>query len=267
MTQPSAPQTLASGPSALADARAYFALTFALTAPLWLAGGLSGAMLMPGLPLAGLAVVCPALAGFILATRHHGLASGWALLRRAFDGGRVRPAAWWIAVLAIAPLVSLAAFYTPRWQGVAIPDPQIAASSALGLFAVFLVGGVCEELGWTGFVLEPLQTRWGPLGAALIIGAVWAVWHYPALLQAHRSFVWIGWWTLGTLSLRAIMVWLYNGVGRSVLAVAVFHAMTNLSWQLFPVRGSWFDPRLHGQLMAGMALILWSVWRLRKRPA
>jgi len=34
----------------------------------------------------------------------------------------------------------------------------------------FFLSGVAEELGWSGYALEPLQARWGALRAALIIG-------------------------------------------------------------------------------------------------
>jgi len=88
------------------------------------------------------------------------------------------------------------------------------------------------------------------LPAAILIGAVWALWHYPALAQAHRSAAWIAWWTLGKIAMRLIMVWLFNATNGSVFGVATFHAVSNLCWQLFPVHGSWFDPRLNGLLMS-----------------
>ncbi|MDQ0463413.1 membrane protease YdiL (CAAX protease family) [Caulobacter ginsengisoli] len=234
---------------------AFFALTIALTAPFWVVSAVSAAQLMPGLPLAGLAVACPAAAGLILAWRRGGAAGGRALLGRVFDGGQVRSLAGWLALVLTAPAVAAAAFLILRMGGSAVPDPAFSLTGTAALFGVFLLGGLLEELGWTGFALEALKSR-GPLAAGLIIGAVWAAWHYPALLQAHRSLAWIGWWTLWTMSLRLIMVRLYGLAGPSVFGMAVFHAMTNLSWQLFPVQGSWFDPRLNGLLMAGVAIAL-----------
>jgi hypothetical protein len=35
----------------------------------------------------------------------------------------------------------------------------------------------------------------------------------------------------------------------------------HLSWQLFPLRGSWFDPRLHGLLTAGLVLAPYLAWQ------
>jgi hypothetical protein len=156
----------------------------------------------------------------------------------------------------ISPAVSVTAFFILRFSGSGVPDPQIAVPPVAALAIVFLVSGLSEELGWTAFALSPLQARFGWLPAALAIGAVWAAWHLPALLQAHRSLSWIGWWALGTVAMRVIMVWVFNGAGGSVLGVAVFHAVSNLCWQLFPLHGSWFDPRLNGLLLAGVALAI-----------
>lgn len=56
--------------------------------------------------------------------------------------------------------------------------------------------------------------------------------------------------------LRIIMVWIFAHAGKSVFALAVFHAMTNLSWQLFPIHGSFYDPKVFGLISFGFAVIL-----------
>lgn len=103
----------------------------------------------------------------------------------------------------------------------------------------------------------------GALRASLILGSVWAVWHYVALAQADRSVGWIAWWSLYTVTQRVIIVWLYNNTGKSVFAAALFHMMTNVSWQLFPVNGSYFDPRVTGLILALVVVIIVLVWAPR----
>jgi hypothetical protein len=49
---------------------------------------------------------------------------------------------------------------------------------------------------------------------------------------------------------RILIVGLYNNMGKSVFAVALFHATLNLTYTLFPVYGSHFDMRLGGLVMA-----------------
>ena len=69
------------------------------------------------------------------------------------------------------------------------------------------------------------------------------------------------WWSLGTLSYRVIITWLYNNTGKSVFVAAFFHTMMNLVFQLFPVKGSYlFDPRVTGLILAAVAIIVVIVW-------
>ncbi len=145
--------------------------------------------------------------------------------------------------------------------------------TTLALTAVFFAGALCEELDWSGYVLDPLQDRWGAWRAGLILGSVWVVWHILPLLQAHRPPAFIAWWSLGTLADRLIMVWLYNRTGRSVFAMALYHAMENVTWQLFPIDGSYYDPRVSGLITAAVAtaVVAFSLFGARRpdtrRPA
>jgi CAAX protease family protein len=109
----------------------------------------------------------------------------------------------------------------------------------------------------------------GALRAAIIIGCVWAGWHIVPLVQVHRPATWIGWWALGTVGSRILIVWLYNNTGRSVFAAALYHAVLNLSWQLFPNRGSHYDPRITAILIlsAGVAVtLIWGPQSLARNP-
>jgi hypothetical protein len=108
---------------------------------------------------------------------------------------------------------------------------------------------------------DPLQARWGALGAGLLLGLVCATWHVVPLVQARRAPVWIAWWALGTLALRVLTEWHYNNTGRSVAAAALFHATQNLAWQLFPDRGSHYDPRVTGLVLTGVAVAVVAVSR------
>lgn len=75
-----------------------------------------------------------------------------------------------------------------------------------------------------------------------------------------RSLSWIAWWCLDAVAARVLIVWLYNNMGHSVSAVALFHATLNLSWMLFPVNGSHFDMRLGGLAMAVVAAVVAMLW-------
>lgn len=244
----------------------YFGLVFALTIPFWGLGAATGLSLLPGLPIAALAVVCPALAAVILAFGAGGGRGAVALLSRALDAALVRPTALFAPLLLTAPALFALAFVVMRLTGSAVPAPQVEFLRALTLALMFLPAAFAEELGWSGYALDPLQARWGPLRASLILGAAWAAWHLVALIQAHRTADWIAWWALWTLSGRVLMVWLYNRTGRCVFGQALFHASSNLAWQLFPVQGSWFDPRVMGLVFTAAALAAVGVSSGAARP-
>ncbi|MCK2218559.1 CPBP family intramembrane metalloprotease [Actinomadura sp. ATCC 31491] len=231
-------------------------LVFVFTVPFAVAGFVAEAELVPGVPLTGLAVVCPALAAFVLAFRTDGAAGVRALARRAFDAGRVRRKAWFVPALLLYPAVVVVSYALLRLSGATLPDARVSVTSTALLAAGFLAGALLEELGWSGYATEPLRARYGVAWAGLILGAVWAVWHWTALLQVGRPLSWIAWWSLGTVASRVVMVWLFGHMGGSVFAMALFHMTSNLAWQLFPVAGSHFPVALVSALTAGVAVLV-----------
>ncbi|HZK54131.1 MAG TPA: hypothetical protein VFC84_08065 [Desulfosporosinus sp.] len=50
---------------------------------------------------------------------------------------------------------------------------------------------------------------------------------------------------------------------KSVFAVALFHMMFNVTWQLFPINGSYYDPRISGTIFAFVAVIIIVIWEPR----
>ena len=238
----------------------YFLLTFALSLPFLLLGAWIGLQLLPALPLSALGFVCPVAAASILSSRENGFRGVRDLLKRSLDLGRVKWKAWYLPTILLMPSISLAAYGVMQAMGTSLPAPQIPVIRTLALVPAFFVGAICEELGWSGYATDPLQERFGAFKAAMIIGAVWAAWHFIPLAEAHRSLEFIAWWTLGTISLRLIIVWLYNNSGRSVFVAALFHMMVNLTWQLFPVNGSFYDPRVMSPIIALAAALVIVVW-------
>jgi hypothetical protein len=82
----------------------------------------------------------------------------------------------------------------------------------------------------------------------------------PSPGSGRRAGAAIAWWSLSTVAARVVMVWLFANTGRSVFAMALFHAVLNLGWQLFPVRGSYFDQPAVAVLMAAVALVVALLW-------
>lgn len=248
----------------------FFVLVFALSIPFYIAGALALRQLLPALPISALGFICPVTAAAILVYRETGLEGVSELLKRSFDFKRIGAKAWLVPLLFLEPCVKALSYAVIRLTGVPIPLPQFSLLPALALFVGFFFGALGEELGWSGYAIDPLQDRLGALKASILIGVVWSVWHFIPLLQADRSLGFIAWWSLGTVADRVIIVWLYNNTGRSVFVAAVYHAMLNLTWQLFPINGSYYDPRVMGLIAAIVAvfvIILWGPGTLTRRKS
>jgi membrane protease YdiL (CAAX protease family) len=238
----------------------FFLLVFALSIPFWLAGGMTDLQLMPGLSVSALMTFCPMAAALILVHRQGRWTGVTELLRRSFDFSRVRSKRWYIPVLFLMAGVNVAVYGLMRWLDMPLPAPQIQGLAAALMFVAFFVGALGEELGWSGYITDSMQQRWSALQTGLLLGLVGVLWHLPPLLMMHRSPSWIAWWCLYAVAARILIVWIFNNTGKSVFAVALFHATLNLSYMLFPVHGSHFEMGLGGPVMALTAAIVILVW-------
>ena len=238
----------------------FFGLIFAFSIPFWLAGAVTGLQLLPGLPLAALMFVCPAAAALILIHGESKTADMIALLKRSFDYKRIREKIWYAPIILVMPGVYVSSYWLMRLMGMPLPTPQFTIPAAIVMLLAFFVAALGEELGWSGYVIDPMQDRWGALGSGILLGVVWAAWHIVPLVQAHRSPTWIAWWGLFTVAFRVLIVWIYNNTGKSVFAAALCHDTNNVSWQLFPIHGSYYDPRVSSLIVTFVAVIVTAIW-------
>ncbi len=111
---------------------------------------------------------------------------------------------------------------------------QIAQALLLGplINIIFAMG---EELGWRGFLLPRLL----PLGqwkALLISGAIWGIWHAPAIAQGHNypdhPILGILLMTVFCVLLGIIIGWMYLKT-RSPWVAALAHGAIN-AWAGLP---------------------------------
>lgn len=92
-----------------------------------------------------------------------------------------------------------------------------------------------EELGLTGYALEPLQEHHSALSAGLMLGLVWAGYHIPGfVISGFFSSAWIVWQAVYTVATRVLFVWIYNNSGRSLFSMALCHWTFGLFWVLWP---------------------------------
>ena len=112
--------------------------------------------------------------GVDLVYRENGTAGGARLLRRSFDHRRIRAKGWYALILLLPPGIYGLTYGVIRLLELPLPTVHLPLLAALGMFVAFFIAGEFEELGWSGYALDPLQARWSALQAAMLLGVVWA---------------------------------------------------------------------------------------------
>lgn len=210
------------------SAATFFALVYLFSVPFWLASAITRARLSTDLPVSALMAVCPALAAMILTYRASGACGVAALVKQPYQFGCAESGRWYVTAAFLPIAIAVITYAILSAGGARLPSLHFPLGATLATSIAFLIAATFEELGWSGFATDPLQSRTGALGASIVIGVIWATWHWVPLLQAHRQVDWIGWWSLGTIGQRVLIVWLYNRARGGVPAAVLFHAMMNV---------------------------------------
>jgi membrane protease YdiL (CAAX protease family) len=219
----------------------FFALTFAITEPCFIAAATMSRSIAPGAswgPAIGALVLlgtfAPGLVALALTARATGRAGVAVLLARMFRA-RVR-ARWYVFALGFMVGIRLAAAVLLRLATGAWPrfgdTPLLAAT----LFSVLVGGQAGEELGWRGYALPRLAEKFGLPGASVILGVLWACWHLP-LYWFHGADKYGQSFVVSLLQVTALSVataWLYWRSGGSLLLTMLMHAAINNTKDIVP---------------------------------
>jgi membrane protease YdiL (CAAX protease family) len=183
--------------------------------------------------------------------------------QRVIDYKRV-PWHWFLASLFIPLLIAIltlliAPFFTTQysnWQPMwlVFQNPLIFV---FFLVSTLLFGPLPEEIGWRGYGLESLQTKYSAVQSSLIVGLFWALWHIPLFLTKDSAFAatyplfslsfWL--WGISLLSISIIMTWIFNHTGKSTLTAILFHFSMSATSGFFS-----FQSQMQSIMLIGFAL-------------
>ena len=173
-------------------------------------------------------VWAPTVIAILLTLLMEGRRSCLALLRRLFH---VPQNSSWLAVAVVVPaLMIVLAVLTARALGHV--GPWIAMSSVPSMVGLQLVTGATgEELGWRGFLVPRLASRFGFTTAAIVSGLLWSGWHvagafFPGTpLQVAPLVPFL----LVAALVGTFLAFVFDRTGGHVLAPMLAHLSFNVS--------------------------------------
>ncbi|MBI3789690.1 MAG: CPBP family intramembrane metalloprotease [Gemmatimonadetes bacterium] len=149
-------------------------------------------------------------------------------LGRSVARWRIRPTLYLAAMFGI--VIQGAALAVMAMVGELHAVPVNAAKFVVFFFAMFVLDGpLGEEVGWRGTLLPALLGRHGAIGAALIVGVIWYLWHVPLYAADHKleDALSQARFLYSCIALSLILTWLYLRSGRSTLLAIYAHAWSN----------------------------------------
>lgn len=175
----------------------------------------------------------PTVAGLVMAAATEGRAGVRHLLARLLlwrVGVR-----WYVIALVGVPVIMLVGtmVYAGSWPSFgALGGPSYLLSYLVTFLLVTLLGGpLLEEIGWRGFALPRMQRSLGPLGASLVLGILWALWHLPEFLvpswaasSGGGGFQGIALFTITAVTFTVVITWIFNNTRASLLIAVLVHS-------------------------------------------
>ena len=219
-------------------------------------------------------VLSASIAGIIMTAILDGKTGLKLLVKRALIW-RVEIGYWLFAVLFLVPVILFGSLFNPLFNGdsVSFSDLKLSISILPMFIAFFIVAGLGQELGWTGFLLPRLQGRFGALSSSVIRTLLVIIWHMPLLIflriqpYAIPDFPY-GEWIIqkGFLVTLLAMVmlslpwsifytWIFNNTKGSLLLVAILHGSE--IWLVYLIAGLGINPKnLDNYWGYGMVMVL-----------
>jgi CAAX protease family protein len=131
----------------------------------------------------------------------------------------------WYAFALIPPVLILGTLFILR----ILVSPVFTANFFPVGILFALPAGIVEEVGWTGFAIYRLSSKYKTLTTGIIVGIFWGLWHFPVIdflgfATPHGKFLLPFFFSFILLlsAMRIIMVWVYRFTG-SILIVQLMH--------------------------------------------
>ena len=210
-----------------------------------------------------LGLFVPSLIGLALTSAYEGRA-GLRRLGKGLVAFRIGWR-WYLAAVAAVTAIAVCQIAINRVLGYEF-DFGLYVVQFGSFIPLIILGPLSEEIGWRGFVLDRLQTRYNPLISSLIVGVFWALWHLPLFYMVGTSHnVWgtpFPGFAVGVMGLSVLFTWLHNNTSGSVWTAVFFHWICTCSAQVIATgvhrtaTYSWLEYLPH-VVVAAVVVVLW----------
>ncbi|MEU6413930.1 type II CAAX endopeptidase family protein [Microbispora sp. NPDC046933] len=140
--------------------------------------------------------------------------------------------AWYVVTALGVPAVIIATAVAMTDGDIRMPPVAVLAAYVPGLLLQMVTTGLAEEPGWRDFALARMQRKFGPLGATVILGPLWGVWHLPLFLSEWGGWPDVTWTRVGEFiafccAFSVVVTWVFNRTGQSLPLVMLLHVSVN----------------------------------------
>jgi uncharacterized protein len=203
---------------------------------------------IPGFTIYGFQASTPTIAALITVTVCSGRKGAGAFLKRCyFFNLNIK----YIALALILPTMVLT--ITKLTALIFLDHTAFAGGISVKKLIIIMWALVAEELGWRGFLQEKLDKHCGHIVTPVIVGSIWALWHY--------HFFW-----LGSMSAPLILFfigcicdsygyyWVTKKSNGNVIPASMWHFMGNLFFNIYFIS----PEHNHGSFVPYLIFILYS---------
>jgi uncharacterized protein len=144
----------------------------------------------------------------------------------------------WLIIFGALGIANFLAWYLPGFFGyerLPMLLPTIFVFPVFCLLMIFFGGGQ-EEIGWRGYIMPYLESRFGLWYGNTILGVVWAIWHYPLwyIPGSFQVFMPFPAFLIGRIGLSFFLSWVVKASNNRPMSALVAHGTSNAFLPVFP---------------------------------
>lgn len=125
------------------------------------------------------------------------------------------------------------------------PDQALEGKNMVAIFLISLLGCSLEEIGWRGYGIESLMSRYNLFKSSWIFATFWSLWHVPAFFIKNGYFQQEVWnlgpfytaiYFMTLFPVTFLINWAYIKNNRTIISAILMHTTMNLSVSLFQIQ-------------------------------